>query len=72
MISYCVRRDLLNDEDIGQYISFGINIVKDSEPIRVIKDVSPNEKKLRELVSLLNRLQPDLIHIDDIIEDFIV
>ena len=71
MIVYCVRRDQLRDEDIGWYISFGIDIVEDGKPLRVIKDVSPNEKELRKLVSLLNKLQPSLIHIDDIIEDFI-
>ena len=71
MIVYCVRRDQLRDEDIGRYISFGIDIVEDGKPLRVIKDVSPNEKELRKFVSLLNKLQPSLIHIDDIIEDFI-
>ncbi|MBQ8764507.1 MAG: hypothetical protein IJZ12_01110 [Clostridia bacterium] len=71
MIVYCVRRDQLRDEDIGRYISFGIDILKDGKPLRVIKDVSPNEKELRKLVSLLNKLQPSLIHIDDIIDDFI-
>ena len=71
MITYCVRCDQLKDEDIGRYISFGIDIVEDGKPLRVIKDVSPNEKELRKFVSLLNKLQPSLIHSDDIIEDFI-
>jgi len=71
MISYKLRCDELESEDIGRYSSFGIDIEKDCKPIRVIKDVSPNEKKLRKLISILNRLQPDLIHIDDIIEDFL-
>ena len=72
MICYSIRQDMLEDENIGQYISFGIDILKDGKPIRVIKDVSPNKKRLCSLVNLLNKLQPSLIHIDDIIEDFLV
>lgn len=72
MLYYSVRCDRLENEDIGQYTSYGIDILKDCKPIRIIKDVSPNKKKLQKLVFLLNKLQPDLLHIDDIIEDFLV
>jgi len=71
MISYKMRCDQLKNEDIGRYIAFGIDIFQDGNPIRRIRDVSTNEKKLQKLISLLNILQLDMIHIDDIIEDFI-
>lgn len=71
MLCYKLRCDRLKDEDNGIYTSFGIDVFQYNTPIRSVKDVSVNKDNLQKLISLLNRLQPDPVHIDDIIQDFL-
>ena len=73
MTCYKLRRDKLFCEDAGNYISYGMDIYnsKTEKLIRSIKDICLKKEHLETLICKCNKLQPDIIHIDDIIEDFL-
>lgn len=74
MTLYRLRKDNLFHNDIGSYISYGIDIFDGSadKPIRSIPDISCKREPLEALIFLCNNLQLDVIHIDDVIEDFFI
>lgn len=73
MTCYKLRRDKLFCEDAGNYISYGMDIynTQTQKLIRSIKDICLKKEPLERLITKCNKLQPDIIHIDDIIEDFL-
>ena len=73
MILYRLRKDNFFHEDIGSYSSYGIDAVCEASgvPIRSILDVSVEKQPLEDLISFCNSLQLDLIHLDDVVEDFL-
>lgn len=73
MTCYKLRRDKLCCEDAGNYISYGMDIynTQTQKLIRSIKDICLKKEHLETLICKCNKLQPDIIHIDDIIEDFL-
>ena len=74
MTYYKLRRDKLFCKDAGHYIGYGMDIynTKTKELIRSIKDICLKREHMKLLISKCNKLQPDIIYIDDIIEDFLV
>ncbi len=74
MTCYKLRRDKLFCEDAGNYISYGMDIynTQTQKLIRSIKDICLKKEPLERLITKCNKLQPDIIHIGDIIEDFLV
>lgn len=72
MIFYKIRQDQLKDEDIGRYISYGIDVVENEAVLRSVKDITTDEARLSGLVDLCNKLQLSPVHLDDVIEDFLV
>lgn len=52
--------------------SYGIYVLKNNNCISKIYDVSLNRAKVEELVFDLNFYEIELIHLKDIIEDFLV
>ena len=73
MILYRLRKDNFFHPDIGCYSSYGIDAVCETSdiPVRSILDISPEKEPLENLVFLCNRLQLDLIHLDDVVEDLL-
>ncbi len=73
MTCYKLRKDKLFCVDAGNYISYGMDIynTKTEKLIRSIKDICLKKENLEALIVKCNKLQPALIHIDDIIEDFL-
>ena len=69
-VTYQIRKDVLHNEN-GQYTSYGINVSQNGRIIKTIKDISLRKKPLAELVKLCNRLKLSVIHIDDVIDDFL-
>ena len=57
---------------IGIYNSYSITIIdsETSDVLRYIPDVFTDFEKACEFVSLCNAHQPELIHIDELIESF--
>ena len=72
MIFYKIRQDQLKDEDIGRYISYGIDVVENEAILRSVKDITTDEARLSGLVDLCNKLQLSPVQLDDVIEDFLV
>ncbi len=62
----------LYNEYIGYYRSYGVEISDENyNIIRIIDDVSVDKEAISSLVSLCNQLKLDVIHIDDVIDDFL-
>lgn len=74
MTCYKLRTDKLYCEDAGNYIAYGINIYNEETKniILSIKNISLKKEPLELLIKKCNKLQPDIMHIADIIEDFLV
>lgn len=71
MIKYKSIRENLFSEEIGNYVSYGIELIDDGLIVRKISDISTDEKTVLHLVSLANELELSPIHIDDVIEDIL-
>ena len=73
MLTYKLRKDNLFHQDIGNYSSYGIDAVdkKSGIPIRSILDVSLEKEPLEKLIFLCNKLRLNIIHLDDVVEDFL-
>ena len=60
------------------YISYGIaacaRTKRNEAPavIALVKDITPNRKKLLELVKNCNRLNLSPLHLKDVVEDFLI
>ena len=50
--------------------TYGIIVINKIIPIKVFKDISTDYKAIQNLVKRLNDGRVELIHVDDIIEDF--
>ena len=72
MIQYKIRNDRLFHQDIGTYQSYGIDVFEDNVLINSILDVTHEQQKMESLIALMNELNLDLIHLNDVIEDFLV
>lgn len=53
------------------YTSCSIAVMDGDECLRIIHDVFLDEQEAEEFVGLCNRLEVSVIHIDDVIQDFI-
>jgi hypothetical protein len=73
MISYKLRKDNLFHRNIGSYSSYGIDAFDDSSsnPIHSILDISTEKDSLENLICLCNESQLDIVHLDDVVEDFL-
>ncbi len=71
MIKYrSIREEMFSDE-IGSYISYGIELADGDNVVRKISDVSTDEETVSHLVLLSNELNLSPIHIDDVISDIL-
>ncbi len=64
----CVEQKLY-DENIGEYITYGIEITDDN---MIMNDVSCSKEKVDDIVRIINKYQLSPIHLDEIIEDLLV
>lgn len=54
------------------YLSFGISARNEkNEIIKEINDISIDETKMKRLIANCNKLKLSIVHINDIIEDFL-
>ena len=71
----CIQTTISTEEDDARE-TYGIAIDFHSEieqrQTLICADISADKAKLELLVSLLNKLQPSVTHIEEIIEDFLV
>ena len=73
MLTYKLRKDNLFHQDIGNYTSYGIDVVDEMSGLSIyfILDISTEKKPLENLISLCNKLRLDIIHLNDVVEDFL-
>ena len=50
--------------------TYGIMVTNQFVPIKFFKDISTDYRAIRKLVKRLNDGKVELVHVDDIIEDF--
>ena len=72
MPRYKIIRELIEDEELGSFESYGILAVDsaDKEIFR-ISDISTDAASLSDLIEQCNRGGVSLLHIHDIVEDFL-
>ena len=75
-ITYGVSKEIYEWEE-KQRIAYGIVVYADIEKdgtatiIESIRDISSDRKAIEELVEKCNRLQLSLIHLGDVVDDFL-
>lgn len=70
MFRYVPFKEELHSDELGFYISFGINIIDSSNNlITSISDISINESFVSELCDRYTLYQLDPIHLFEVIED---
>ena len=69
MITFCTRAELHIARHIGLYRSYGIFAFVRGQQILHIPDVFCERHKADEFVRLCNEEQPELIHLEELIED---
>ena len=62
------------EDNVVQTFGIQIDVDNDGEKVKVMKceDISTDRSKVLRLSSMLNRLQPSIGHIGDVVEDFLV
>ena len=50
---------------------YGVDVYRDGEKIRSVCDISPDREATARLARTCSRLGLDVIHFDDVIDDFI-
>ena len=69
--TYEVIREELHSDELGDYVTYGIQMSAENNVLKMISDVSTNREYVKELVQRCNSEQLDPIHIDDVVSDFI-
>ena len=70
---YRLRKDKLFLSDYGVFSSYGIDILDSmtNDLLRSVPDISLEREPVESLVWLCNHLHLDMIHLDDVITDFL-
>ncbi|MGN1399159.1 MAG: DUF6514 family protein [Erysipelotrichaceae bacterium] len=75
MYLYCAYKEMLFSPYIGEYVSFGIEVIfvspKGRKEILKFSDVSPNETKVERLAELCTKEQLEPNQLCSVIEDYI-
>ena len=66
-----IAKQRLKSNELGTYVTYGIRIYQNGILIRQIPDVSPQKKHVMTLIRRCNQEQPDLIHVNDVVADFL-
>lgn len=72
MVTYDLIEEHIINDYCGEYDSYGIAIISDDTELRRISDISTNLEDLERLVRLCNKLSVELVHIDSIVENFLL
>ncbi len=76
-VCYQIMKELYQDED-HSYITYGIAVyaiskqTKEATPLSVIHDITTDEQRLLSLIEQCNALELSLIHLPNVIEDFLL
>lgn len=68
-VTYELVKEKFKDEDLGDYISYGIEVKKCNETEMHISDVFINKVEADKFIKLCNETELDPIHLEDVILD---
>ena len=61
----------MQNEEGEEFLWYGITVVSGNELLLQIDDLSEEEVSVLELSDAINALQPEAVHLADIIDDFL-
>ena len=68
---YSVVCEEIESEYIGKYVSYGIEVSREGKTVCRVSDVSTDRDEIEELVRLCEAEELSVLHIYDVIEDFL-
>ena len=68
---YCIVRENLRSEELGDYVSYGIRVYRGEEEVAFVSDVCGDSAELERLTALCTERGLDMAHLSDVIEDFL-
>ena len=68
---YEIIKETAQNEDIGEYETYGIKCLSHDGSIKIISDISTDKKFVFNLVNKFNELDLDIIHFMDAVLDAI-
>ncbi len=68
---YYVIEEKFKSSEIGEYVSYGIELREGDKVISRISDIDTNKKNIHKLCNLCNDLKLSEIHFMDVVEDYI-
>ena len=71
MYLYRAVSESLFCEEVGSYVSYGIELTRDGKIIDHVSDVTRDERMAHSLAALFNLHQLSPIHFHDAIDDFL-
>lgn len=71
MCLYKLRQDVLHTNDVGLYISYGVDVFKNNRIILSVKDIALDKMNILDFINKCNSLKLAPCHLDDAIEDFL-
>ena len=72
MVTYDLIEEHIVNDYCGEYSSYGIAVISNGIEIRRISDISTNFEDIEKLVRLCNQASVELVHIDSIVENFLL
>ena len=72
MVTYDLVEDHIINDYCGEYDSYGIVVISDGTELKRISDISTDHEKIEKLVRLCNEVAVELVHIDSIVENFLL
>ena len=71
MLRYILIEEKITNEDIGTYISYGIELRYGEEIIDRISDIGTDREGIENLCRLCNDLKLSPIHFREVVEDYL-
>ena len=71
MVKFCWFSEIKSDGSGGHYDTYGIGAFDARGKKRFISDVDTDIERIRALVSALNAGRAELVHLDEIIENYL-
>lgn len=72
MLNYHIFKTHVESYLLGTYDSYGLIVQENDIELRVIPDLTCDYKSITKLAALCNDEQVEAVHIDDIIENFLL
>lgn len=69
--TYEVTEELMESEELGDYVTFGIAVYSGKEEVMRVRDVSTDLDAVRDLAERCTSGELAPVHLFDVIEDFL-